>query len=104
MEGGTGYSCHPQTMTAQTTTRIIINYYLGKKMYTVVLDKNWVRNFNVSIGYPIGPPSKLYQDNQSTNKRVFMDIITPQHRPLYFMITAIHEIYLRKKINGRYKI
>ena len=27
-----------------------------RALYTVVLDKNWIRNFYRSIGYPIFPP------------------------------------------------
>ena len=27
-----------------------------RAMYTGLLDKNWIRNFFVSSGYPIGPP------------------------------------------------
>ena len=50
----------------------------------------------ISIGYPIGPPSKLYEDNQATIIRVLVDIITPQSRPLDFLITALHEIHLIK--------
>ena len=33
-------------------------------MYTGVLYEKWKRDFFRSIGYPIGPPSKLYEDNQ----------------------------------------
>ena len=65
-------------------------------MYTGVLDQNWTRKLFRSIGYPIGPPSKLYEDKQSTLKRVFADIITPQDKPIDVLITAIHELYLRK--------
>ena len=27
-----------------------------RSMYTCVLDKKWIRNFCISIGYPIRPP------------------------------------------------
>ena len=46
-------------------------------MYTLVLDKNWIINFCRSISYPIGPPSKLYEDNQSTIKKVLEVRISP---------------------------
>ena len=65
-------------------------------MYTAVLYQNWIRYLFRSIGYPIGPPSKLYGDNQATVKIVLAYRITPQDRPLYFLITALHEIHLRK--------
>ena len=65
-------------------------------MYTVVLDQNWVRCFFRSIGYPIGPPSKLCKDNQATIKRVLAYRINPRVRPLDVLITALHELQLRK--------
>ena len=65
-------------------------------MYTGVLDKNWIRNFYKSIGYPIGPPSKIYEDNQAIIKRVLAERITPQARPIDILITALHELHLRK--------
>ena len=61
-----------------------------RAMYTGVLDQNWIRDFFRSIGYPIGPPSKIYEDNQATIKIVLVDIITPQARLLGVLITAIH--------------
>ena len=65
-------------------------------MYTGLLDQNWIRNFFRSIGYHIGPPLKLYLDNQATTKRVLVDIITPQARPLGVIIAALHELHLQK--------
>ena len=65
-------------------------------MYTGVLYKNWFRDFFRPVGYPIGPPSELYENNQATIKRVLANIITTQYRPLDVLITAIHKILLRK--------
>ena len=65
-------------------------------MYKVLLDKNWIRNFFISIGYSIGIPSKLYEYNQSTIKIVLVDIINPQSRPLDVLVNDLHEIHLRK--------
>ena len=65
-------------------------------MYTRVLDKNLIRNFYISIGYQIGPPSKIYEDKQATNKGIFAERITPQDRPLDILITAIHELHLQQ--------
>ena len=67
-----------------------------------MLDQNWIRDLFRSIGYPIGPPSKLYKDNQATIKRVPADQITPQARPLEVLITALHELYLRKTFDMVY--
>ena len=67
-----------------------------RAMYTGAFDQNWTRYLFISIGYPIGPPSKLYEDNQATIKIVLVYIITPQDRPLNVPITAIHEIHLGK--------
>ena len=67
-------------------------------MYIGVLDKNWIRNFFVSIGYPIGIPSKLYEDNQAKIKRVLVVRITPQARPIVILITALHELHLQKTL------
>ena len=67
-------------------------------MYKGVLDKNLTRNFFRSIFYPIGPPSKLYEDNQAINKRVLVDRITPQVRPIDVLITVLHKLHLRKNI------
>ena len=68
-------------------------------MYTVVLYQNCIINFFRSIGYPIGPPSKLYEDNQATIKRFLADRIIPQSIPLGILITDLHEIHLRKKFD-----
>ena len=65
-------------------------------MYTGVLYHNWVRTFYILIGYPIGPPSKLYEENQATIKRVLADRITPQYKPLEILITTLHELQIRK--------
>ena len=65
-------------------------------MYTGLLDQNWIRKFFGSIGYPIGPPSNLYKDNQATIKRVLEDIITPKARTIDALINALHELHLRK--------
>ena len=70
-----------------------------RAIYTGVLDQNWIRDFFRSIGYPIGPPPKLYEDNQATIKRVMADIITLQSRPLDVLITALHELHLRKTLD-----
>ena len=67
-------------------------------MYTWVLDKNWIRDFFRSIGYTIGPPPKIYEDNQSTIKRVLANIITPQDRTIDVLITAHNEIHLRNHL------
>ena len=65
-------------------------------MQTGVLDQNWIRNFFRSIDYPIGPPSKIYKNSQETITIVLADRITPQARYLNILITAIHELHLRK--------
>ena len=39
-----------------------------RAMYTGVLDQNWIRDFFISIGYPIEPPSKLYQETKQQLK------------------------------------
>ena len=65
-------------------------------MCTGVLDQNWIRDFFISIGYPIGPPSKIYEENQATIKILMADRITPQSRPLGVLIIALHELHLRK--------
>ena len=65
-------------------------------MYTGVLDKKCIRDLFISIGYPIGPPSKLYEDNQEIIEILLADIIIPQGVPLDVLITAIHELHLRK--------
>ena len=56
------------------------------------MDKNFYR----SIGYPIGPPQKLYEDDQATIKRVLLDRITPQARPINVLINSLHDIHLQK--------
>ena len=65
-------------------------------MHTGVLDKNWIRNFFRSIGYPIGPPSKLYEHKQASITIVLVDRITPQSRPLDVLINDFHELHLSK--------
>ena len=65
-------------------------------MYTGVLDQKCIRNFFRSILYPIGPPSKLYEENQAIIKIVLADIIVTHVRPIDVLITDIHEHHLRK--------
>ena len=55
-----------------------------------------IRYFFSSIGYLIGSPSKLYEYNQTTVKRLLVDIITTQYRPIDVLITALHEFHIRK--------
>ena len=57
-----------------------------------------MRDLFRSIGYTIGTQSKLYEENQATIKGVMADRISPQARPLDVLITALHEIHLRKKL------
>ena len=68
-------------------------------MYTGVLNQNWIRSFNRSINYPIVHPSRLYEDNQAKIKIVLEDRINAQSSPLGVLITAPHELHLRKKID-----
>ena len=65
-------------------------------MYKEFLDKNCIRKLFRSISYPIGPPSKPYEDNQATIKRFLVDINNPQSRPTEVLITSLHELHLRK--------
>ena len=67
-------------------------------MYTGILDQKWIRDFFRSIIYPIGLPSKLYEENQATIKIVLVDRITTQSRPLDVLVTALHELHLIKKL------
>ena len=64
-------------------------------MYTGVLYKNWIRDLFISICYPIGPPSKIHEENQATIKRLMLDRITLQARPIDVLITTIHELHPR---------
>ena len=63
-------------------------------MYTGVLDKNWIRKFYISIGCPIGTPSKLYEDNKETIKVVLVDRITPQSSIIVIPITDLHKLHI----------
>ena len=65
-------------------------------MHTGVLDQNWIRNFYRPIGYPIGPPSKLYEDKEATIKRVLAERITTQLIPLNVRVTGLHELDPKK--------
>ena len=77
------------------TSRISPNAEIRSK-YTGVLEKKWIRYFYRSIGCPKAPPTKIYEDNQETMENVLADIIAPQTRPLEILITAIHDLHLRK--------
>ena len=83
---------HRNRLLYQETIRDILKHLQCRKITTItgVLYKNWVIKFYISIGYPIGYPSKLYENNQATIKRLLKDIITVQDRPLEFLITTIH--------------
>ena len=65
-------------------------------MYKEVLDKNWIRDFFRSIGDPTWYQLKPYECNKVTKKRVLACIIITQARSLDFLITALHEIHLKK--------
>ena len=65
-------------------------------MYTFVIDQNWIRNFYRSIDYHKELPSKLYEENEATIKRVSEDRITTKYRPLDFLVTILHDIHLSK--------
>ena len=65
-------------------------------MYTGLLDQNRIRFFYKSIGYHIGPSLNVYEENQAKIKIVLADIITPQSRPLDVLVTALHELHIRK--------
>ena len=65
-------------------------------MYTGMLDQNWIINFYRSIDYPIGTPSKLYEDDQAKIRSFLEEMITPQARPLGVLITYLCEIHIRK--------
>ena len=71
-------------------------------MCTGVLDHDYVGNLYILLGYPIGPPSKLYEDNQATIKILLTDRITPQSRTLGILIAAIHELHHRKTFDMVY--
>ena len=61
-----------------------------------MLHQNCIRKFYISIGYPILPPSKLYEDNQAPIKIILSKIIPPQSSPLNILITDIDEHHLHK--------
>ena len=65
-------------------------------MYTGVLYQKFIRKYCRPIGYPIGPPSKLYEENQAIMKIVLEYRIKTQSRNLDVIITAIHEHHIRK--------
>ena len=65
-------------------------------MYTGVLDQNWIRDFFRSIDYHVGPPSKLYENNQATIKRLMVERMTPKSIPIDVLITDLHELHLSK--------
>ena len=67
-------------------------------IYTGVLDKNWIRNFYISIVYIIGPPSKLYEYNQSAIKIFLSDSITPRTRHIDVLVSALRDHYFCKYI------
>ena len=54
-----------------------------------------LRNFMLSIGFPICQPTPTYEDNQATIKQVLKDRITPQARPIDVLITSLHEHHAR---------
>ena len=64
-------------------------------MYTGVLYHDCIIVLYIKIGYTIGIPSKLYEENQETIKRVLSYRITPKARPLDFLFTALHELHIR---------
>ena len=73
------------------TSRISSNVET-RAMYTGVVDQNRIINFFRSIGYPTGPQSKFYGDNQATIKIILANITTLQAIPINVLITALHGI------------
>ena len=82
----------------QSENSIVSSNAETRAIHTGVLDSNWVRNFFKPIGSSIGTPSKLYEDNQATIKRFLAHQIKPQARPPEILITALHELCLRKQL------
>ena len=61
-----------------------------------MLDQNYIRNFFISIGFPIRPLSKLYEDDLKTIKMFLVYRITPYARPLNVLITDLRSFHLCK--------
>ena len=78
----------------QSETSIIRSNAETRAVYTGVFYQNWIRDFFRAICYPIGTPSKKYEDKQATIKIVMVDRITTQARTLDLPITALHELHL----------
>eukprot|EP00957_Ditylum_brightwellii_P065454 4965806-Ditylum_brightwellii.AAC.1 len=50
-----------------------------------------IRKFSTSIGYPIGEPATLYEDNMGTIRAIVSDRIAPTHRNHNCMLyTVLH--------------
>ena len=69
-----------------------------------MLDQNWIRDLFRSTGYPIRPPSKIYEENQAIIKKDMGEIIAPQSRPLDVLITALQNFTSEQKLNGGHNI
>ena len=67
-----------------------------RAMYTGVLYQILTKNIFRSIGYSVGPQSKIYEDNQAKIRRVLAYIITPKDRPFNVLIPDLHEIHPQK--------
>ena len=64
-----------------------------------MLDQNLIRNFYIPIGYPIGPTSNIYEENQATIKIFLEDRITTRGSIIDVFITVIHEHQICKKMD-----
>ena len=68
-------------------------------MYTGMLHRNRIGKFYLSISYPIGPPSKLYEDNQAPIKMLLSKIIPFQSRTPKILVTDLHDHHIHKHLD-----
>ena len=59
-----------------------------------MLDQNYIRNLCISIGYPIGDPSKIYKENQAKIKGLLLYRIAPQASTLIILVTGLREHHI----------
>ena len=60
-----------------------------------MLNQNCIVITYKPIGYPIGPVSKLYEDNKATIKIVLKYRITTQSRSIDILITTLYDIHIQ---------
>lgn len=88
LKNGTAHnwSCHKQTMTADCTNGSELRALHSGVRQIIVSCR-----FLASGGFPVGPPTRAFEDNSATISQILKDCLTPQVKHLDLKVTWLHQ-------------